>query len=272
MIIVDGGYLSWCYGTDVMMHRAWTTGAREKYSRQAGAVICLDPQVSWREQGFPSYKEARRIRTAEDPSRQKKKDQVVQFVHNHLKPDPSLQIIQEDPLEADDLVTMLIILQSERGVHQKVVGTDKDLLQIPVPFDLIKKDGTVVSVSSYANKVPKKLSSFFSSPKSVLLDLCLRGDSSDSIPPSLPPRSLDQAVSIFKNEEPFQFAYQVLGEQFLRNLILAVLPGPVCYEDLADPAELPRLVDSGDYWRRRFRSEYEQGLIHEILQSRSSEF
>lgn len=270
MIIVDGGYLAWCYGPNVAMHRAWTAGARESYSRRAGAIICLDAAKSWRALAYLSYKMDRKKRNASDPSRQEKANNVVKFIHGHLIPDPSIHTIRQELLEADDLVAMMVLLLADRKEKFEVIGTDKDLLQIPRPFLLTRKDGEEVTIGSYAAKAPKRIGPLILEPKHVLLDLCVRGDSSDSIPPAIPPRRLEIAEVIFRSDKPFSRGYELLGEPFLRNLILALLPGPICYGELLEKEEYIDLADSGEYWERPLGQTYLEGLLHEVAQSHSS--
>lgn len=256
-MIVDGGYLAWTYGPEISMHQAWTTGGRRAFSRTAGAMICLDDRTNWRASVFPAYKQDRRIRAARDPERQLKAQRVRQFVEHHLKPDPSLNTLLFEGCEADDLVAMSILLAPGKVVF----GVDKDLLQVPKLFFLTDKTNRLITVETYAKRGPKTIAKKVVSPRDVLLDLCLRGDASDSIPPVLPKKGrFPLALEIWNHPKPFLYAREIFGREFERNLQIAVLPGPHCLQTMPKRKDLVSLVESGEYWSLPLREEYEFSL------------
>lgn len=256
MKIIDGGYLSWVYGTKPSMHSSWTGGVRLEYGRKAKAIICLEGGNLWRNERFAAYKSKRKERTKEDPEKQKKRKHVMYFVKNYLAADPSLNTISVPGLEADDLVA-LFIMQVEKPL---VTGVDKDLLQLPFDFTLSDKDGQEVTRESYAKKGPKSLKNCFSHPLDILLDLCLRGDRSDSIPRVLPRRAMKTAQKIFAHPRPFPDAKRRYGDQFVRNLELAVLPGPNCFDPITPREDLVWLVQSKKYWRQKIREDIQEKM------------
>ena len=262
MMIVDGGYLAWTYGPEVTMHQAWQTGGRRTFARSAGAVICLDAPTNWRTSVFPQYKQDRKVRTANSPDRQAKHDRVVQFLENHIKPDPSLNTILLENCEADDVVAMAILTKP----GSIVFGVDKDLLQVPKPFFLTNRKNQISTVKTYALKGPVTLRETIQKPRDILLDLCLRGDSSDSIPGVLPPRRLDIAVEIMSHPRPFTRARELFCSDFVRNLQIAVLPGPHCLQHMPSKHDLVDLVESGEYWQQPLKTEYSDPLLEALKQ------
>jgi len=259
-LIIDGGYLSWCYGPSVMMHRAWTTGSRELFSISAGAFICMDAPELWRAEVFPEYKSKRKQKNLLDADRREKKKHVIQFQQDHLLADPSLQTLMIDGCEADDLVIMMVQL----GHGDTIFGTDKDLLQLPKDFSLLKKDNTEMTIEAYAKKAPKSIQKLITTPKDIFVDLVVRGDKSDSIPSVLPPRRMDLYKIIHYSDKPLQAAYDLFGEQVLKNIEVALLPGPNCLANKLKPRELLSYAESGEYWRIPLRNEIIEIIQHAL--------
>jgi hypothetical protein len=251
MLIVDGGYLSWTYGTKVSMHRSWNEGVRLDYGKKAKAIIALEGGNLWRNKIYPPYKHKRKEKAKEDPAREAKRKRVKYFVDNFIAADPSLNTIRVDGLEADDLVALFIM--TTPGVE--VIGVDKDLLQLPFDFTLMRKSGELVTRQSYIEKGPKSLRGCFTIPEDILLDLCLRGDRSDSIPRTLPRRAMKQARKIFNHPRPFVAGYKEFGDDFIRNLMLAALPGPNVFEPTTSPDDIVWLLQSRKYWKQTIRSD-----------------
>lgn len=248
MILVDGGYLSWVYGTRTSMINAWSTAARPLYSRKRQAVILLDSDASLRVQYYSQYKQKRRTRRAEDPKRRIQRDSVKWLVSEIIEPDPSLSCLKIHGLEADDLVTAF----ATSGLLPppvRAIGVDKDLLQIPEKtLQMERISGEPVKLSQFVRRMPKTLQGLITEPLDVLLALTLLGDDSDSIPRLIPPYQLDLAVSFFAlPANRFSVAYTYFGEPFLRNLYLAILPGPWCFDPIPTPDDVLRRVTEFRY-------------------------
>lgn len=248
MILVDGGYLSWVYGTRSSMINAWSTAARPLYSRKRGAIILLDSEASFRTQFYSQYKQRRRDRRAGDPKRQEQRDNVKWLVHEVIEPDPSLSCLKVHGLEADDLLTAFVTADL-LPKPVRVIGVDKDLLQISERSMRMERiSGEPVRIAQFVRRMPKTLQGFITEPLDVLLALTLLGDDSDSVPRIIPPYQLDLAVSFFAlPANRFSVAYSYFGELFLRNLYLTVLPGPWCFDPIPAPDDVLRRVTEFRY-------------------------
>lgn len=230
MRIIDGGFLSWMYGTTRLMHNGWLS-VRSSYSARHGNLILLDSDLSSRKDLYPEYKQKRTLRRMEDPERQEKYDEVKRFKREFLEPDPSLKCFSWKGLEADDLVACIIACEMVE-LPLEVVGVDKDLLQLPRgTFNLALPNGSISTIERYANRLPKAIQEHVTEPRDVLLSLVLYGDKSDGIPRLLPlgVNGLAEFNKIQESPRPFTAAYEAYGRPFITNCELAVLPGPWCF-------------------------------------------
>lgn len=269
MIIVDGGYMAWLYGTDSFGHNGWTSEGRKKYSRNAGALMLLDSDQSFRKQYDPNYKSRRKEKRDEDPERQAKWEAVHQFKDEVLTQDPSLATVQVGGFEADDLVAV-VIQQALVPLPVRIIGIDKDLLQFPRGSCVLQRAaGDRASIKNFAERHPKALIPHIRHPMHVLLSLCLMGDKSDSIERLIPPRQLDIMVDLLNADRPFARAYDRFGDDFLRNLYLAILPSPWCIDPVPTEIEVLNWVNAGMWWNLQIRSditEYLKSVIETIPQ------
>jgi len=263
MFVVDGGYLSWAYGTSPQGITAWGTHGRRKYGKKAGALILIDSHDHpARIEFYPHYKGERKAKKETSPARLLKSERVEYLVSEIILEDPTLLLFTWPGLEADDLVA-LMALRGDGAHPLRVVGVDKDLLQLPAHrLQMEKTDGTQVVLANYRKKLPLAVQSYIKTPQDVLLGLCLMGDSSDSIPRLIPPYQLGIAQRLMGYDPTRRFVecYQTFGEEFLRNLYLAVLPGPWCYREQPTPIDLLLMVQEGCWGQGELREDLSDGL------------
>ena len=237
--LVDGGYISWIYGSSYERMGSWSNGGRLKFRRSRGAILLIDSPHSFRQDHSPHYKERRVTRRIENPEWTEKTALVNEFKAD-LPADPSLDIIQIDGCEADDLIAILAG-QQMLPFPISVVGVDKDLLQLGTyeNFRMKRVTGERMTIGQYASRLPKQAFPFVQTPEAVLLSLILLGDKSDSIPRLIPPRELHIFQSIMKdslgNGSVWKKAYRMFGKAFLENLYLTILPGPFVYRENFSP-------------------------------------
>lgn len=268
--IVDGGYLSWIYGSSYDRLNTWTTDSRTKFSKAAGAIILLDSdRLSLRREFDKSYKERRVTRKTEDPVWIEKTRMVNEFKSEWIRPDPSLNTVLIEGLEADDLIA-LTVSAGILPAPVKVIGVDKDLLQLGDwdCFQMTRVTGERMTLSHFSAKFPKAAIPFIRDPRDVLLALTLMGDKSDSIERLIPPRRLDIFQEVMMNANPFRRAKILFGQDFLRNLYLAILPGPFCYACNPDPQGIYRRILAGYPLTQlydRFNPDYIEQLSSRII-------
>lgn len=250
MKVVDGGYLSWCYGTTAQTVNGWSGSARLQFTARQGVLIVLDSDTSERTKFDPEYKSRRREKKAENPERQEKADHVRYLVRDVIMEDPLLSTVIYPGLEADDLVALIAVRRlTGQPCPLKVIGADKDLLQIdPLLMTLERISGEVGSIEKFSRRLPKAVQPYIRAPRDVLLTLALMGDKSDSVPRLIPPYHLEQFINIMKNPgEAYYIARERFGQAFLKNLYLTVLPGPWCFEPVPTPEKVFELCAT-DSW------------------------
>lgn len=135
-------------------------------------------------------------------------------------------VVKSVGYEADDLIACYITITE----NLDVVGIDKDLLQIPnIKLSYIDKNQQVALKSITPNMVGKRLLHYIGdniSPYQWLLFQILNGDKSDNIPRIIEKHSngLNTIVTLLESQSPFSSAYELIGENFVTNLKLILLP------------------------------------------------
>lgn len=161
------------YGTVTMVERL----LRQRRPRRL--AVAMDSRTpSFRKEIFPDYK-ANRAAPPEDLQIQFPR---IAAVMEAL----ALPILQQDGLEADDLVATAVRLARERGLRVVIVSADKDLMQL-VGEDVVQWDTMRDRVVG-----PAEVRERFGIEVAQLGDLlALMGDSSDNIPgvPSIGPKT-----------------------------------------------------------------------------------
>lgn len=244
--LVDGGYVSWIYGSSTHRYQSWVNSGRKTFIRSHGAIFIMDHPVNARRQFTETYKEKRVTRKMEDPDWIKKTALVEHFKAEFLMEDPSLDLLQCPGCEADDLIAAFI---SEHCLPEplRVVGVDKDLLQLGDwdTFQMIRMTRERMTISKYVTRLPIQVQPWIRQPEHILMALILLGDKSDSIARLIPPRELELFVQVLQAASPWKKAQSLFGEAFLTNLYLAILPGPFCYRVDPSPKDIYRRLLAG---------------------------
>lgn len=272
MKIVDGGYLSWVYGTDAHMRNGWTTSGRRMYSARSGHLIMIDSSQSFRKDFFFGYKSKRAEKRAENEERRIKHESVKRFQNEVLLEDPSLSTIQFEGLEADDLVSLAVHFMD---LPIEVVGIDKDLLQLPQNSIYLRRTNrTQATIKHFAESLPVTLREFIREPDDILMCLTLMGDKSDSIPRLIPSRRLDLMIRILLREDRrsrFEMAKDLYGPEFIRNFYVAVLPSPWCFETVLSPTDACDIYCRYEWDKQGFRKDISEELQAKIQEVKSLE-
>lgn len=211
--IVDGGFISWVYGSSAFGISSWHS-VRSLYT-QPGVFMAMDSDDSFRRDYFAAYK-GRRIEKKMQPEMKAKVDMVAAF-RNCLLEDAGIRKIQISGLEADDIIAILSILSP--GIV--VEGIDKDLRQLDINIHTHRGDRPRL-------KFPKGIVKLI---QRGMLDigvaLSLLGDRSDSIPRVAYAREVTNLSALIGRITCID-AELNFGPDFKRNTMLALLPSPYC--------------------------------------------
>jgi len=245
--LIDGGYLSWIFGTRPSFG-SWST-VRFSYR---DSLLLMDSRESSRREGFPAYKERRATKRKEDPKKKATRDRVMRFA-TMLREDPIVETIDYPGAEADDLVALFWMAGHGK---EGVIAVDKDLWQVPDLLEVMvghHEEYASDRFAKWCKKIPKYTERPVE-PWQFVLHQCLFGDRSDSIPRLLPSRKVTEARELYKKtwKGGLSAGMEVFGMPFIQNLHLILVPGPflrIDYEQLkASPVELMELVTTGEYW------------------------
>lgn len=249
VMVADGGYLSWVYGTRDHPEGAWRT-ARPLLTRHAKTILALDfAGAKWREDVMPGYKQRRRDNRDTNQHLADNKRLVDGFVTEHWLDDDGLEMVTIPGLEADDIVALTAAWFDEAI---PVIGIDKDFLQLP-DLQVYKHNGYRMTLADFARRLPGRIGHLVQKPSDVLVCLVLLGDKSDSVPRILPKGSrwLDWMASIMLEPDPLRIAAAKLGQTAVaNNVYVTILPCPYVLKPQPDPIEVLDLVISGEWWER----------------------
>lgn len=257
-IIVDGGYLTWVHGTSPGGNWGGWSSKRHRY---IGHLVILDQEPLWRAKVYPDYKGKRAEKNLKDPLYAAKRLQVKSF-RSILEDDAELNLIRYPAMEADDVMAIFHMLYHPG----RIISLDKDMFQVPGFKNLmVDHKGISIAEGSYLRpRFPQyveqhKVTHLHPSAHHVLIQ-CLLGDKSDSIPrlfPSHPGQAKELWTEITDSVFPFSTAYQIFKEDFIRNLLLILIPSPMLftfYDKKAQehPSLLFSLIERGEYWNKQF--------------------
>lgn len=222
--VADGGYLSWLYGSSTSRHAAWPP-----HFVGRKPVILMDSRGPlFRKLRSPHYKSGREVRRDENPLAYNRKNLVMEFRNLVEEEDGRFTFARIEGLEADDLVALAAWKFGSKTHPLRVMGIDKDFLQLPV--QIIDKDGQRVELSKFQYRLPKALQEpVLTQGWQLLISLALLGDKSDSVPRVLAPRT---GLSFLANlwdmtqNRAFLTAFDHYGVPFLNNLYDVILPDP----------------------------------------------
>lgn len=236
--LIDGGYISWCYGSSLDRQTAWSPLLFRD------ALFLMDKGKPLRTEFYPEYKKKRVENRLLDPKKLELYNQVRKFQDEQIWGNDKLCLGSYEGLEADDLVGLFAWIYGTVDL----VGIDKDLLQLgPYLKSYRRLDETDVKLIDWITKLPKRLHYGIKwSHRLVPLILALMGDKSDSIPRLVPPYKLDELHYVLSSKNPFLTALSEYGEQsVLRNLYISTLPYPGLFG--VRPGELPYLLGERDW-------------------------
>jgi DNA polymerase-1 len=147
--------------------------------RPAMLAVAMDSKTkSFRHDLYPGYKATR---PAQPPDLSQQMARVREVLEAYAIP-----ILQQDGIEADDMIATLVRRACEQGMHVVIVSADKDLLQLVNDCVMMYDTGrnTIFGASETRDRLGV-------SPAQVRDYLALVGDSSDNVPgvPSVGPKT-----------------------------------------------------------------------------------
>lgn len=247
---VDGGYLSWVYGTTPGFGN-WNTVWREYRQTQ----IILDSPKLWRAEIDAGYKIERAIRREQD-DRIWGRFYLVRSFRRQLVRSGLVPVYLFPGYEADDILALAVL----KGLVDRLVSLDKDLYQIPGAREMMVdiSGESIEPETRLKRKFPKYLHSFMkqTGPQYVWLQ-AVYGDKSDSVPrllDSSPKKAQGQVEMSWKYgaSGAFDIGVTLWGISFLSNLKLVTLPAlglSLKAKEYQEDAEAYlRDLQTGQYW------------------------
>ncbi|MDC0308748.1 hypothetical protein OAL25_00640 [bacterium] len=146
---------------------------RSKFKDKFGEVVITgDAGNNWRYQAFPQYKASRKKNRATSKMDWNEVFRVTNMVWDELTENFPYKTLKIDGCEADDIIGVLAYNTQEFGQHENVmiVSADKDFVQL-------QKFNNVSQFSPMQKKYIK-----VEHPRKQLLELILKGDTSDGVP------------------------------------------------------------------------------------------
>ena len=146
---------------------------RSKYKQKYGElVICTDGKDNWRKTVYPPYKFKRKDSRKQSSMDWNELFRITNMVLNELKEVFPYKVVEVDECEADDIIGVLCKNTQEFGKYEPVliVSSDKDFAQL-------QSNGNINQYSPILKKfIVEK------APRKQLMELILRGDTSDGVP------------------------------------------------------------------------------------------
>ena len=146
---------------------------RSKFKDKFGEVVITgDAGNNWRYKAFPQYKASRKKNRATSKMDWNEVFRVTNMVWDELTETFPYKTLKIDGCEADDIIGVLAYNTQEFGQHENVmiVSADKDSVQLQ-KFD---------NVSQFSPMQKKYIK--VEHPRKQLLELILKGDTSDGVP------------------------------------------------------------------------------------------
>jgi 5'-3' exonuclease len=146
---------------------------RKKFNKEYGEiVITSDAGNNWRYKAFPQYKASRKKHRSDSKMDWNEIFRITNMVYEELGENFPYKTLKVDGCEADDIIAALVYNTQEFGQYEKVmiVSADKD-------FGQLQKFSNVAQFSPMTKKYIK-----IEHPRKQLLELILRGDTSDGVP------------------------------------------------------------------------------------------
>lgn len=149
--------------------RMYRSKFKEKYGE---VVIAGDAGNNWRYGAFPQYKAARKKNRKDSKLDWQEIFRIINLVWEELGENFPYKTIKVDGCEADDIIGVLAQNTQEFGNHEEVmiISADKDFAQL-------QKYKNIAQFSPMTKKFIKE-----EHPRKQLLELILKGDTSDGVP------------------------------------------------------------------------------------------
>ena len=149
--------------------RMYRSKFKEKYGE---VVIAGDAGNNWRYGAFPQYKAARKKNRKDSKLDWQEIFRIINLVWEELGENFPYKTIKVDGCEADDIIGVLAQNTQEFGNHEEVmiISADKDFAQL-------QKYKNIAQFSPMTKKFIKE-----EHPRKQLLELTLKGDTSDGVP------------------------------------------------------------------------------------------
>ena len=149
--------------------RMYRSKFKEKYGE---VVIAGDAGNNWRYGAFPQYKAARKKNRKDSKLDWQEIFRIINLVWDELGENFPYKTIKVDGCEADDIIGVLAQNTQEFGNHEEVmiISADKDFAQL-------QKYKNIAQFSPMTKKFIKE-----EHPRKQLLELILKGDTSDGVP------------------------------------------------------------------------------------------
>lgn len=224
--LADGGYLSWLYGSSELRHQAWPP----KFYGRKPLVVMDSKSILYRRQRSPHYKLDREVKRADDTKMEHRTRLVREFRDLVEEEDGRFRFVRIEGLEADDLVALATWRYGSRKRPVRLMGIDKDFLQLE-HLRIQDKDNVEVDFQRFQGRLPKTCQDVIINRCWMIpLTLALMGDKSDGVPRILAPRAagLNFITNLWTLDpaEAFVKAYDAYGDDFQRNLYDVALPDP----------------------------------------------
>lgn len=146
---------------------------RAKFKDKYGEVVIAgDAGNNWRYQAFPNYKAARKKNRKDSKMDWNEIFRIINMVWEELGENFPYKTIKIDGCEADDVIGTLAYNTQEFGQHEEVmiISADKDFAQLQ-KFD---------NISQFSPMQKKYIK--IEHPRKQLLEMILKGDTSDGVP------------------------------------------------------------------------------------------
>jgi len=146
---------------------------RVKHKAKYGEiVICCDGFKNWRKDVFPPYKHKRKDARKESKMDWKELFRITNLVQEEIRANFPYKVVDVAECEADDVIGVLVEQTQEFGQHEEVmiISGDKDFAQL-------QKYDNVAQYSPVQKKFIKT-----DTPRKQLMELILKGDTSDGVP------------------------------------------------------------------------------------------
>jgi len=146
---------------------------RAKFKDKFGEVVITgDAGNNWRYKEFPQYKAARKKNRKTSKMDWNEIFRIINQVREEIRDNMPYKVIHVERCEADDIIGVLAYNTQEFGQHEDVmiISADKDFAQLQ-KFN---------NISQYSPMLKKYIK--VEHPRKQLLEMILRGDTSDGVP------------------------------------------------------------------------------------------